>query len=454
MTTTEEQNLSRRIKDQKRQIRRRKEKYSRSSIGEWYWGRSIPPVWGMGTNPNLQVSLLSQLLLTPKLIVDIWPVPDEQFIKMYGVKHEQMYKLAQKGFLIPNFYHFKADGWRNYIPFSKLAAILADYGRTNTLWIKEYLETICEFSDKEDEYAKFLNTAPLSITDKENLIKITGGRTPNWESFIAAYSQRFAYLDALGGDDLALVVEKIKWWYNNPENCWIAIKALNATKSLVASKTTAAFGGIYRLQPDHLEDIRIVYKKLRELAPAGAIPPPELNLLPEETRRLVLEVAEKSKYVKDRLRFTGTVNQTTTLNDDEFNSYIELLGKIKDGRLGNMMDALAQRLVEPDSDLDPTIDGLRELLEEIDGQLISLRPFALQLKRFGNIPTQMPPEPPTDTPWKPIFMVAGLAVHCVAEFIENAEMAPLLRRKHPLHLYGQWRHIKRSLGIQNWSGND
>lgn len=206
---------------------------------------------------------MSQLLLTPALTVDIAPLPEKTFIAHYGVTVDQMVALAEEHFIIPNIYYYRDGGWRDYLPHRQLAQFLIRYGRTNTEWIVAYLQARYGFSAVEDECTEYFRSVPLSAAEQTEVLAACYGRIKTWDRFAAAYGQRLAYIKVLGGHEFTAVVDWIREQYRRPHARVHAIRLLNASKVLVATETTGAYGGIQTDVPETLAEIRQVVSRLR-----------------------------------------------------------------------------------------------------------------------------------------------------------------------------------------------
>jgi hypothetical protein len=79
-------NLEARVKSEKQ---RAKTGPKLKEIADFYWQDSKPSSWGQGAVPAIGRSLLSQLLVTPTLIVDMVPPTDNTIEQLYGVTVEQ-----------------------------------------------------------------------------------------------------------------------------------------------------------------------------------------------------------------------------------------------------------------------------------------------------------------------------------------------------------------------------
>ncbi len=436
--------LERRIADQRITIKKRLSERKTPVIQEYYWGSQRPELYGVSAVPQPGNSILSQLLLTPALIVDILPLPSARFVEIYGVDSDQMYALADEGFIIPNIYHYKSDGWRDYLPYPSIVNLLVRYGRPNAEWITAYLEKAYGFARVEERHTEFFNSVDLSSAERDEVIAASHNRVNRWERFAPIYGQRLAYIEVLGGETFAEVVQWIQEQYQHRVGRVKAIQVLNASKHLIATETTAAYGGVATYVPDNLKDISASLAMIRELTPRKLKPPIAVPLAAYEFAE---ELSQRARRV--RLPSFGMKEHppTAPLSKAEFRKYKEILRSLRDGRLGRLVDEMTAAISDQTSDLAPTLDEYRELAIELDSRLRPIAPVAAGLDRLGSFFLKVDKmEPPQDdfVSW---WFFLGNQVKLTAAALHEVEVTPLFHHGRPRRLYTEWKAVKRAIGL-------
>ena len=441
MSSRNQGRLERRINDELDRIGRELAKKP-GSVEEYYWSSAKIRNFGVSTTPAPGASVPAQLLVTPRLIVDIHPLSPGKFAAYYGVDAAQLTKLAYMGFVVPNFYHYKSEGWQDYLEYPPLVDLLAEFGRVNSEWITRYLSEVTDYRNAERRCSTFFREVRVSESDRESVLNATHRAVTHWDRFPEVYGQRLAYIEVLGGEKLKPVVSAIKDWYRDPGRRIDAVKVLCAAKALIATEVTAAYGGVVTDSEQTLSDVRQAIDTLEDLL--GKRP----RLTARRVRRSEIHFAEeliaKTKRVKLHRFGESPPRRKVALTSAEFKKFIKVLGKVKDGRLGELMDAMSMSL-DPTNQADLSLDEYREVARELDEDLRWLAPVAVGLDRIGNSLMILDESSPrTDDFW---WTLLGPNVKVFAARLHGHEMTPLVRRRHPRRLYVRWRSVKRALDL-------
>lgn len=448
-----EKKLESRIGEQVRLIKRRLRPDSTPSIENYYWGASKPPIWGLAAPPRAGRPIAPQLLLTPNLIVDILPMSDAPFRNTYGLTPDQMSSLAEEGFIVPNIYQYRNNGWREYAKYPGIARLLASDGRPNTEWITHYLDRQHNFDAARSEATEFFRSIKLTPSEQKAILSACHGRIQVWESFAPAYGHRLAYLRVLGGGSLDSVFEWIQEAYRDSSRRVSAIRLLHAAQLLNATKTTAAYGGYVTDIPEHLADIRASMANLRQLTSAKML---AKSRAPDSRLAVAVEFAEllASRVLKIRAatpKHDESRKFPYHFSAEQFKSFKRVLRSIRDGRLGRMIDGMTEALADPNSKLEPTLDEYRELALELDGGLLRLGGLAKFLNRVGSSMLKVDEwAPPTD-PMLGWFFWSGITLKTFSGALAEVEAAPLFRVTRHRRLCGHWAAVKKTLGLTEYT---
>lgn len=442
--------LSRRINEQISYVQRRLQKHT-SNITQYYWGETKLNRCGIAATPASGRSVIAQLLVTPKLIVDILPLPKPAFVDTYGVDASQMYKLAAEGFIIPNIYHYKNDGWREYLPFQTIAELLSNYGRPNTEWITRYLNSIHNFQDIERRFSDFFREITIPNSEQRAALKAFHCRVDEWERFTSVAGQRLAYIQVLAGPHAINIVEKIQEYYLHPDHRIRALRLLNASKYLLATETTAAFGGCPTDTEEQITDFRMSVTDLQDLTETDRdqLENKRSHRSPSQAEiEFAVVVAERCRKVKIPLYGEPKHSQTSELSKAQFRNYMKVLRKVGDGRLGQLTHKMSVELMDPNINIEPTLDEYRQMARELNDGLKKLPVVASALNKVGTYLYKAVEQSPLgDGSMESVLLTAGTTAHFLAGWVDDIEMIPLFKRKYPRQLYATWRLVKSALKI-------
>lgn len=365
--------------------------------GLFYWGSRELKNSGHATifsNPKSCSPLLSQLLVTPRLIVNIVPLPPQKFAQRYGVTSAQLHELIAHGFVIPSIYHYYNNGWHDYAKHRHLWPILEHPAtRINGKWISAYLDRYFRFSRvREKTQALFQDTLPSGI-DEVGLLKAIGQPEGSMEGLFAKCGQQLAYLETLGikmNPRLDKINQKIKRLWAEAGRQVEAANLLKATKDIVLSDVTAAFGGRYHMTETEYDTI---HRYATQVVSLSELTKGQTFLADVEQKTHFRELAEFLLGEVDRLRGIPLQEEADrkaqrgegVLEPDEFKSYLHVLHKsvVTEGRLGQFADEIRIHLIGKKSNTN--ISNYREAISEIE---LSLRPFPLVgagLRRISNV---------------------------------------------------------------------
>ncbi len=448
--------LENRLADDESERDSRLAEYGVKDIELYYWGNKAEfGARGLSARPKPGKSVWRQLLLTPSLIVDIIPCSAKKFVEYYGMDVTQMRILVERGYIIPNFYHYKNNGWQDYLKFPSVARFLANHGRSNTKWIQDYLEIRHNFEDIENEKIAFFTRINNEVEDREakQLIEASHGRIVDWETFAGMYGRRLAYLQTLGGNDLEGVVKWIEDSYQVPHLRVTAIRLLNAAKFSLVSETTAAFGGQYTYDEDHVKDFRSSLPYLRQLAPGLKLE--DLTLqegLSSEALAYAQDVIRRLNKVEFPRVLQITEPKTDKLAKQAFDDLLILLDRLKreEGPLGRHINNMTEEIMRKGQDLEPTLAAYRKLEAEIESEFWRLGSLRTATQNLGSILTHfagMDPSGYSDPIRSGLTYASGLVADFLVSFQkEKQEFIPAFPfRSRPKRLFADWRTVKQVL---------
>lgn len=448
-----QKDLERRLADDEIERNSHLAAHGKDDVEIYYWGAKARfGARGNSALPGPGRSVWRQLLLTPALIVDILPVPHRQFVEYYGMDATQMLKLAEKGYIIPNFYHFKNNKWRNYAKYPSITKLLANYGRANTLWIKEYLSVRYDFESIENDKTDFFININNKLGDAEvkQLMEASHGRIEDWASFATVYGQRLAYIHAIGGNKYEGAVKWIEKSFETPGLRVTAITTLNAIKNLIASETTAAYGGQSTDVEENVQDFSASLPYLRQLVPASDLAGHEMRDISPEVHAYVQDVVRRLAKVEVPEATRIKEGKSDRLGTPAFEQLQELLKKLKkeDGPLGRHINNLTEEIISTGKDLEPTLQSLRKLEAEIESEFWHFRGLRKTLDDLGSTLTRFGVTSPdySDPHLSMLAWASGAGAELLAKFQSaELEMIPIRFRSRPRRLYADWKKVKRLL---------
>lgn len=349
-------------------------------IGKFYWGDRNLANCGHSTlnsEPKSCSPLLPQLLVTPCLTVDIVPLPPRQFERRYGVTTDQLIKLVDKGFVIPNIYHFYNNCWHDYAKHRHLWPIL-DHSETriNGEWISAYLDRYFRFSRARERAEALLRDTVPSKFDVVKWLQATGQPEGSLEGLFARFSQQLAYLETLGirmYAGLDKKVDKIKRRWAEPGQQEEALKLLIAAKNILLSDVTAAYGGRYHMteaEYEHAHQYAIRSLPLSDLKQAMVIFSnfEEKADLHEKSEFLFSEINRLAEiYPKTNTR--DVVSYGAPLDEAEFREYLSVIDMpvVKEGQLAKFSDEIHSHLLRKKET--PNISNYKDAIKELDGSI-------------------------------------------------------------------------------------
>lgn len=136
--------MEKKVQEQEREVQRAYDKLTDASpsadesaiVRTFYWGSRNEFSCGVAHevyDPHFRFPVLPQLLVTPRLIVNILPMPTSEFSYRYGVTPTQMRRLADEEFVVPNVYYFLLNGWQAYSKYRSLWPLLEHSSRQPAL---------------------------------------------------------------------------------------------------------------------------------------------------------------------------------------------------------------------------------------------------------------------------------------------------------------------------------
>ena len=199
-------------------------------------------------------------MIQPRLIVDVEAYTKEEFTRRKGLTPQQLTRLASEGFIIPNLYEYDSDSKRNFQNYEKVRDDLSHLfehrnSRLRILSIrrKKFLDSMSDtFSECQAEGDGILRPVIQRLSPPQ-MEKLFRGSTP--EEAMQKAASNWAYIRVLGAAN-----ERVKAWCNQLESDPEYVRQiadqlpgqLQARKSLVASISTAAFGGTHIIPRDQL----------------------------------------------------------------------------------------------------------------------------------------------------------------------------------------------------------
>lgn len=402
---------------------------------------------------------MPQLLVTPRLIVDLVPLPKEEFSRRYGVTPEQMLQLTEEGFLVPNVYHFFRDGWRDYANYRSLWQILKHRStRINALWISAYLDKRHRFSSISTKAASFFETQLPMIESNESkrILNALGGAATSLERIPDICGHQLAYLQTLGKNTCGEIVEEIqnKWETNGSRA--EAIRLLKATQGLTVGALTAAFGGRSHLTRPLYDRITEVYGKP---LPVRASHSPHDILRQLSARQDLLREAEFCVHVAnelDGLRLLPANSHSTSisltgafpLGENQFKNFVKTLkrGRVRRGEWGRWADEITEYL--RGNGERPDLAAYRDLWREIDSNLKPMPFFPLFLEKisraFFGLRNVQALGPPTEesVAAQVIFDQLGRGAECLARNLKGRVRVSLWHTSVPRPLCQKWWRIR------------
>lgn len=427
------------------------------NVRQYYWGASKIAAHGMSGRPDGSYSLIPQLLGTPHLIVDILPIPSREFVHRYGLTLHQMSELAERGHIIPNIYHYKGGAWKEYGKYPAVTKLLIQYGRPNNEWITSYLECKYHFSRSEQEHTQDLLDLRLTKRQQGRAIDATHGRLSTWQAFCSVYGQRLAYIDVLGGDTHKNTVLWIKRNIRNPALCKEAVKVLNASKRLIASETTAAFGGKLIHTPTDLLEIKEALPILTQLDPKTYSGFARLRRAEFESKPMV-DARRYLQSVVDRIAkrvpaARESISAIGELDAPQFASYLRALEAVKDGRVGALVDRMTTSLLCSERGFELAFSEYLELERELNDSLKALAPVGSVLQQIGSFLLRVDDQTPDEALPEKIklgIVSLGATFVLVGAALKNKEILPFWRLwgRRSVQLCGSWRAVKTALGLE------
>ena len=309
---------------------------------------NIDGCWG---NASDDVPLLRQLLMEPRLIVDLKNIKnDESCFKLYGVTIKQLILLARLGFISINVYAYesgKKNGFNYYTENleSEDFIDLLDYDnakcRINSIRKEGFFNRLLtnnkiKYSQLVDEYYEMVKKVfvSLSSVERENLIKNNIIRDSDIDGNIETIAQQISYikssLNALYMNNDSSRAKQIEVIFNNAINTFENkndfdknLLTIRGLKNCIATPFTASMGGTYNMSSGAL---KALYYVLGVTGTNVCKQEEKINKLDKHTiaileyiERVGLEVYNSS--IKSQF--------TAPLSTKEFMSYIDLLKDCK-----------------------------------------------------------------------------------------------------------------------------
>lgn len=229
---------------------------------------------GLWANASDDVPLLRQLLIDPRIIVDLKPVQNEnECIQAYGVTSSQLVKLVRRGFVAINLYAYESGKGSDFSAYQSSECIgfpeLLDFDkskcRINSIRKESFFNRILKeegliYSDLIREYKEKVTWLFDHITDEQRfkLIKRNILRSGDIDGNIETLTQQLAYNYSSmlavnrSGDsdryfDIKKIVEKIELQLTVPEKVSDTFLKIRGLKNCISTPYTASMGGIYNM---------------------------------------------------------------------------------------------------------------------------------------------------------------------------------------------------------------
>lgn len=423
-------------------------------IRKYYWDDDDDARNGVAAGSTMAQDVLLQLLVTPKLILDIRPMDSRSFKKMYGITFGQLNILSKRGFIIPHIYIYKDRQYREYAKYPLLCSTLSKFGRPNDEWIRQFLEKKYCFNDHLEKSVTLINKSQIR-SNFDIMRQFLRKDIQNFEMFCHVYGQRLAYLSTIGREYSPDIGEHILDGLKQPSQIENTLYLFNTAKELVASHTTASFGGFVHWNTDAQRQIFSSTQTLAHFLPSKG----KINILPSKfvpasALEYARDIMERSRYLLEMRRNVRvkSIAEQTQLN---FEEYLELLEILKDGKLGRHVENIHNFI---DGNNGSTRVSLEELKEE-EGILNEYLGKHGGVEKFSDAIGKVTSRFAADQPFAPGEPITD-AVNFLFTFIANVpsrikEVAhDHLTRvmyghgfKRPYFMVQEWRTLKRELKI-------
>ena len=227
----------------------------------------------------------------------------------------------------------------------------------------------------------------------------------------------------------------------------VAIKVLNASKTLVASDQTASYGGRYTLLPHHMADIREALPIFKEIGiPVSS---QDTGPRPPAAYELAAELIKVNRKLKTSVSATGPIPKS--LSGPEFKRVKRALRSVKDGSLGRLIEAMTVDLAADRPPSDITVDEYKDTVAELDGKLHQLAPVGTFLRALGSalsVANDRPDMEPSSGPGVSWYFWTGNTLKILGANLEIKEITPLFASPKTWRLCGYWLKVKRGLGLK------
>jgi hypothetical protein len=383
---------------------------------------------------------LEQLIATPNLIVDVRPLDKREFLATYGVSEEQMTTLASEGYVVPNIYNYKREGWRHYAKREELVRLLAEYGRTNTEWIAGFLHKFFDFDTIVKRHTQFFEALPLTGMEKQEVLSADHNKADSWDTFAAVAGQRLAYVDTLARSVYPTLVDEIKARFAQGPSRLLAISLLSAAYQLEARDVTASYGGVVPYTEDQLTAMRGLMTRLSEKN-AKHRTSKMREVLPATALQFSTDLLNRAKSLRLPTLVPATSASATKLTKADFKTYREVLASVRDGRVGRLLREMTLALTSP-VDAAPVLAEYRDLARELDGRLRKLGPFTKAIDRTGCLLTKVDESSPQGEVSHYFFI--GHSLRILSGALSSRSAPIIFRGGRPRRLYVTWKSVKQA----------
>jgi hypothetical protein len=456
------QRLQNRIDDQRKLIEQRLS-HKAPDISQYYWGRSELNAHGIATRPNRDFSLLPQLLATPKLIVDIHPLPTIDFVSLYGLTPRQMTILAEDGFIIPNMYFYKNDGWKKYSQYPEAAELLIAHGRPNSEWISAYLDKQHGFARKEQLNVEMLRRPTVAATERKRIIAACNGRLKDWNTFAPIYGTRLTYIEVLGGEAFRNLVDFIKNDFQIPGRRAEAVHLINSAYFLTAKTMTAAYGAKAAFTPEDIRELSAAQPLVESLTPLAGTGVVRRKKLEIESR---VRQSGEQRYLTDLVKRIADFNHDTQpsafaeplseLSNEQFAAFRDALWSVKDGEVGRAVDQMTLALARDSEGFEIAARHYREMEKDLNSKLRCLSPIGTFLADSGAMMLNLGERGEGTAPAgsdvgdgsELVMMIGGVALGWGVS-LGNAEFIHQFWGKYPHRLLGGWKAMRDALQLSS-----
>lgn len=445
-----------------------------SIAGNFYWGDQKLLTCGIAsgiTEREQSFPLLPQLLLTPKLIVDILPLPESEYIYRYGVSFKQLLSLTEEGFIIPNIYYYYNEGWKEYAHIKKLWPILFHKAsRINAEWISGYLDKRHRFSSHKKSLQIFFESElnKISNSEQKRILRATDGAVDKIVRIPEVFGHRMAYLVTLGKSNprMQSVVDRIQELWKSRGSRHKAIKLIQAAQGLTIGALTAAYGGKSYITNLQYERLHEYVSRIVPISPSTTT----IDLLNDLERRNDLkEQAEFCLNIANELaglnltRFSEGENtipllEAFPLDDQQFEEYVKVLKNqsIQSAALSVLVEEIRTDLVNESKS--PDVKEYLETIHELESLLKPLPMVPAFLNKLSDISYFLSETftPSSSQPQAPetfhislllhfLFTQASGGIKCMANTIDGHEYKSLFASSRNKVLCEQWRNIKKNI---------